>query len=312
MSIACLPYREIDLEKWDRCIRQSYNGLIYSTSAYLNAMAGSWDGLVLNDYEAIMPLPYRKKWSFHYVYPPAFTQQLGITALQKETSNTVDQFINSIPKKFRYFEMNFNTTNTIANPDKAARKNYILALNSNYETLVDNYSRSAKRNIAKAKSSNINVVENVSPEDIIALHRARFKDSVGSNNSDYQNLTQLIKLLAEKNEICCIGAADKNGTLIAGSIYMIFKNRITFIINGNTEESLQNGATHLLMDFTIRKFSNAGFILDFEGSDQPDFARFYEQYGAVPETYFFFRQNNLPFPVNLLKPGRSFNPKLMP
>lgn len=305
MSIACLPYSEIDLEKWDRCIRNSYNGLIYSTSAYLNAMAGSWDGLVLNDYEAVMPLPWRKKWGLHYVYPPAFTQQLGITALQKETSDTVDQFINSIPKKFRYFEMNFNTTNVVAHLDTVARKNYMLPLNSEYEKMAGNYSRSAKRNILKAKSSNSNVVENISPEKIIALHRVRFKDNVGSNNSDYQNLTQLIKLLAEKNETYCIGATDSNGTLIAGSIYTVFKSRLTFIINGNTNESLQNGATHLLMDFTIQKFSNSGFILDFEGSDHPAFARFYEQYGATPETYYFLRQNNLPFPVNLLKPGRA-------
>ncbi len=101
--------------------------------------------------------------------------------------------------------------------------------------------------------------------------------------------------------IFTIGAYNRKEALIGGSIYFIFKKRITFIINGNTPESLKNGATHLLMYETIKKFSDTDFILDFEGSDFPEFARFYQQYGAISEIYKMVKINNLPWPVSLLK-----------
>lgn len=303
MSIAYYKYNEINKDKWDRCVRESYNGLIYSTSLYLDHMAGQWDALVFNNYEAVMPLPWRKKWGIQYVYPPAFTQQLGVSSLVTETTGIIGEFLNAIPAKFRYVEMNFNATNLLDDQNFIGRKNYILSLQGNHDQLTQAFSRSAKRNILKANKCGIHVEENTRAESIIELHRNRFKDNIGVSARDYERFNALVTELLLIKKCYCIGARDNAGNLIAGSIYTIFKNRITFIINGNTPESLENGATHLLMDFTIKKFCNASFILDFEGSDQPSFTRFYEQYGARAETYFFLRQNKLPFPLNLLKPG---------
>ena len=41
---------EIDETKWNHCINQSLNGLIYAYSSYLNYMAGTWDAIILNVY----------------------------------------------------------------------------------------------------------------------------------------------------------------------------------------------------------------------------------------------------------------------
>ncbi|MCY7291664.1 MAG: hypothetical protein LH615_05710, partial [Ferruginibacter sp.] len=84
-------------------------------------------------------------------------------------------------------------------------------------------------------------------------------------------------------------------------VYFVYKNRITFIINGNNSDSLKNGTTHLLMNDTIKKFCNQENILDFEGSDFPEFVRFYKQYGAVQENYTMLKINNLPWPLSLFK-----------
>jgi hypothetical protein len=302
MSITHLQYQDIDKEKWDRCIRESHNGLIYSTSLYLDHVAGQWDALILDDYEAVMPLPWRKKWGINYVYPPAFTQQLGITSRISESVELVNDFIESIPKKFPYLEMNFNVTNPLPTHAFVARKNYILSLSPTYKILGHAYSRSARRNIAKAKSYHLHIVEQQDPGEIISMHRQRFKDAVGNSADDYTRFATLVKKLIANEQCYCIAAKNKKGELVAGSIYTIFKNRITFILNGNTEDSLTNGATHLLMDFTINKFSEKNYLLDFEGSDQPSFARFYEQYGAKAETYALLQINNLPFPLSIFKP----------
>ena len=53
---------EIDTKKWDQCIIESDNGLIYAHAFYLDHMAKQWDALVMGNYDAVMPLPFNQKW----------------------------------------------------------------------------------------------------------------------------------------------------------------------------------------------------------------------------------------------------------
>src|SRR5207249_10207965 len=77
-GIKYLLHNEIDKTKWDKCIDEAGNGLSYGYSFYLDHLAKHWDGLVLNNYEAIMPLTWNKKFGIHYLYQPRFTENLGI------------------------------------------------------------------------------------------------------------------------------------------------------------------------------------------------------------------------------------------
>ena len=73
-----LKRNQLDDNKYNSCIKQSKNSRIYAFSWYLDCVADNWDALVLNDYEAVMPLPWRQKYVIKYIYPPAWTQQLGV------------------------------------------------------------------------------------------------------------------------------------------------------------------------------------------------------------------------------------------
>lgn len=301
MTIKYLRHIDIDKNKWDDCIVKSSNGLIYSNSVYLDCMATYWDGLVMDDYAAVMPLPFRKKYGLHYIYPPAFSQQMGITSIQEITPELIETFLNNIPAKFRYVEINFNVSNQYHFSNEKKRNNYVLPLFSSFEILKKNFSRSALRNINKAIIENITVKENILTTEIINIHRSRFNDSVGANANDYERLGNLFSHLKNLNLLFTLGAYNRIGALIGGSIYFVYKDRITFIINGNSNESLGNGATHLLMHETIKKFSSSDFVLDFEGSDFPDFVKFYKQYDATAEIYKLVRINNLPWPFSMFK-----------
>ncbi len=300
-NITYLKNSEINKNKWDYCIAKSENGLIYSTSVFLDNMASDWDALVLDDYSAVMPLPFRKKYGIYYVYPPPFSQQIGVTSLVKITEELIHHFLNAIPAKFRYVEMNFNAANVFIFKNENQRNNYHLSLSPVFETLQKGFSRSAVRNIKKAIDENITVQENIATAAIIQMHRQRFNDTVGANKEDYTRLQKLFLNLQSSGMLFTLGAFNAGKKLIAGSVYFVYKNRITFIINGNTNESLQNGATHLLMHNTIKKYSGTNCILDFEGSDFEDFVRFYKQYGAMAETYKLIKINRLRWPISLLK-----------
>ena len=76
-DIQYLTQQQINKEKWDRCIRQADNGLIYSFSWYLDHMTANWDGLVLGDYEAVMALTWKEKFGIRYLYQPFLTAMLA-------------------------------------------------------------------------------------------------------------------------------------------------------------------------------------------------------------------------------------------
>lgn len=301
MSVVYVPYKEIDKNKWDACIINSPNGLLYSSSIFLDTMAGQWDALVLEDYIAVMPLPFRNKFGILYIYPPAFTQQLGVSSTQTTDTAMVEAFLAAIPGKFRYIEMNLNAGNNFNYGNFTKRKNYLLDISNCYTELKKNYSRSARRNIVKATKNQVSIIENPPAASIIALHRFRYKDNIGFGKQVYDKLFLLAGHFIKQGQCYTVAAKNHAGQLVAGSIYFIYKNSITFIFNGNSAEGLETGATHLLMDHTIKTFSNQNYKVDFEGSDNPSFARFYEQYGAVEENYIFVRINRLPWPIHLLK-----------
>ncbi|MDP4600608.1 MAG: hypothetical protein NWS84_05650, partial [Polaribacter sp.] len=76
--ILYLKRAALDVEKYDLCIENSIQSRIYAFSWYLDIVADHWDVLVLNDYEAVMPLPWKKKFGLKYITQPYFCQQLGI------------------------------------------------------------------------------------------------------------------------------------------------------------------------------------------------------------------------------------------
>src|ERR1700692_3437990 len=73
-----LKHNAIDKRRWDEAIDRAFNGMIYAKSWYLDIVSPQWDALVSDDYRAVMPLTWRRKFGVYYLYQPFFTQQLGV------------------------------------------------------------------------------------------------------------------------------------------------------------------------------------------------------------------------------------------
>ena len=59
---------DLEVAKYNDCIENSIQSRIYAFSWYLDIVADNWDVLVLNDYEAVMPVPFRRKFGVNYVF----------------------------------------------------------------------------------------------------------------------------------------------------------------------------------------------------------------------------------------------------
>src|SRR5256885_4359876 len=109
-NLQYLDRSQVDTGKWDRCIDNASNGLIYAYSFYLDHMCTQWDALVLNDYEVVMPIPKRKKWGIQYVYQPAFIASLGVFG-KNITREVFNEFIQAIPAKYKLTDIKINYGN---------------------------------------------------------------------------------------------------------------------------------------------------------------------------------------------------------
>jgi hypothetical protein len=301
-KIKYLKSGNIDKAKWDQCVKEASNSRIYALSIYLDCMCSNWDALVAGDYHMVMPLPWRSKFGIHYLYQPAFSQQLGVFSVDEISTDDVEEFLKQIPTGFKYWDIALNAKNSTEKYHSRLGKNYLLPLSLPYDGLLEQYNRNAKRNIKKAVAAGNYVVENSAFTDTISLHRKRFNDSIGANDDDYKRLNQLLENLSAVGAVFSACIKNANGTIIASSTYLLHNNRIIFLLNGNIAESLKSGATHLLKDHVIKKFSATKMVMDFEGSDYPQFANFYEQFGAKEiESYPIIVNNKLPWPVKYLK-----------
>ena len=63
-QIEYLTRDKIDINKWDECVNKASNEVIYARGIYLDKICTNWDALVINNYELVMPLPWRKKMEF--------------------------------------------------------------------------------------------------------------------------------------------------------------------------------------------------------------------------------------------------------
>jgi hypothetical protein len=171
--IKYLQHHEIDKERWDDCIRRSFNGIIYAYSWYLDVVHPGWEALVKADYSTVMPLTGGKKLGVRYLYNPFFIQQLGVFSVARLTPDAVKEYLDAVPAHYRYIEINLNTFN---HPEENGFRfkhnvNHELDMIGAYEMLRKEYSDNTKRNIKKAQLNDLRVITTTSKEEIIALFR---------------------------------------------------------------------------------------------------------------------------------------------
>ena len=294
MKISYLPQANIDKIKWDCCIDNSGNGLIYAYSFYLDAMSENWDGLVLNDYEMVMPLTWKKKYTIYYLYQPFLTASLGIFG-NNISAELVKSFLENIPSKFKYWDFYLNRDNlfSLQGFPMYERHNYVLPLKNPYENLKSNYAKSHERNIKRAAQFGNIVKKNIPIDEVIHLAKNQAKDFSKADEKDYENFAQLFEFLRRKNRAVTYGVYSSQKKLVASCAYFFSHNRAYYILVGNHPDGKTSGASHLMIDEFIKEHASENLILDFEGSNIASLAFFYKSFGAVLEKYPGIKMNRL-------------------
>lgn len=296
-TIQYLTRSQIDTMKWDQCISRASNGRIYAFAVYLDTMSANWDALVLNDYEAVMPLTWNSKYGIRYLYQPFLTAQLGVFG-----SDEVQAFIAAIPAHFRYIDIYLNSRNTKALHTESVllRDNYILDLRKPYEELYNNYRENIRRNIKKAKQAGCILLKAFEVELVISLARTQMQQHDKNVTENIARFRQLYQKLKERGQTATYGI-KLHGEIIASCVFFFSAQRAYYILVGNHPNGKTIGASHALIDAFISDHAGEDLLLDFEGSDIRNLAFFYSSFGAVQEIYPALKINRLPFWLKWLK-----------
>jgi len=290
----------IDLARWNRCIDEAPNGLIYAYSYYLDNMARHWDALILNDYEAVMPLTWNKKWGIKYLYQPPLTPQLGVFSSTHISEELITAFLQEINLHFRFAEIFFNYNNP--HPAFKIHCNYILHLDKSYPELSSHYEKDLQKNLKRSSRFHFIYTHTYDLKQALLLHQNQYKDRTPNmRDKDYVNFQKICLQLFQTNEVLLRAALNEENELLSIALLLQKKNRIYLIESTTTDRGRKMQANHFLLDAIIREFSAKNITLDFVGSDIPGIAHFYRNFGSRDQAYSFYRFNNLHWIARLFK-----------
>lgn len=295
---------DIDDQAWNRCVRKSSISVPYAQTWYLDVVAHEWDGLVLGNYQAVMPIPRKRKFGIDYSYPPFFAQQLGVFAPGHIDEELMEAFFRAIPKNLSLFQQYFNAQNPMAtHPGTLVRKqNLVVPLCGNQEQQRKNYSSQTKRNLKTAKKFGLELMRNQEPKSLIELFKANKGGEIEDlKELDFKILEQLLYVAIYHRQAEIWAVYDERNSHIAGAGFLVFGNRIVLLVSASNEEGREMGAMTLLIDEVMKQSQGYMERFDFEGSSIPGLERFYKGFGAKEEIYHLLEINKLPKLVQWFK-----------
>jgi len=298
MKLKLIPHTNIDLKKWDEAVLSSSTPFVFAQSFYLNATCKNWQALVLNDYEAVMPLTEGKKLNIRYLYQPPFTPALGVFGnLNKEI---VDLFLKYILENYKFIEIELNGSNETELLPLKKKSTFVIDYAKAYS-----FNDNTKRNIAKAKKNDV-VVEEIAELKAItkytdkvllpwlkkeigipAKHAAIFKDLV-HNSFQYSSL-KVFAAYGPAKELLSIAYFISNGK------HAVYLKGMSI----NKKDNL--GSMHALMAHAIEFYKHKSKLFDFGGGNAPGMSSFYKGLGGTESNYHILKVNNLMWPLNKLK-----------
>ncbi|WP_435414713.1 hypothetical protein [Polaribacter aestuariivivens] len=300
--IKYIKRKDLNLNKYDFCIEHSVQSRIYGFSWYLDIVADNWDVLVLDDYKAVMPIPWRKKFGIKYMYPPFWVLELGIFSLDHNLDTNT--FLEHLFKEFKFVDSRLNSDNYITLNQQYLQQKTIQILNfdKDYNTLFDNYRKDRKKDLKKALKLDLTEKWNDNPENLISL----FKENVGTRTpniveSDYTILNKLINVCLQNNVGEILSIYDHKNLLVASGFFLKHNNVVTILISSTDFKNRNNGANTFLIDRAIFKFEKNYKVFNFGGSSMQTIAKYFLSFNAETKKYQHIKYNKLPILLKLFK-----------
>lgn len=288
-----LSRKKIDVNRWNKAVANDPTCLPYGFSWWLDAVCpNGWEGLVFEDYRAVMPLPkepfsFRKplsSWAQPQVQRAFFTQQTGPFG-DVHPGDVTDLFA-ALPAKITSFKLPL-TENTSAAEIPTAfatelRTNYVIDLSPNLEAIQAGYHKDLRRKLRKHGPASLLPAD---PEMVLDNYRKQIAHKAGLKTKHFTCARALIKAALHHDAGFCYQVLSEDQELLATGFFPHHKGRIINLLPVSTPAGYQREGMALLLDEVIKKHRGPGHLFDFEGSDLPGIAKFFGYFGPEKRPY---------------------------
>lgn len=274
-----LKYHEIDFDKYNACIENSLQNSDYAQREFLDIVTGkSWELIIYDDYEAVMPVPLIVKFGFKIVLMPKLCQQLGIFSNQ-DSVYINNLFYNYLTNNYIVLFYAFNGNNEVSNI--GLKKSYIIPKDQ-YSEVKKRYSIHRRRNVRIIGDLENNIIfrNSLKSEDkafFVENMKGIKKKEDASIYFDlmqtlYEQKLMNIEILEYKNQI----------ESIAGLYCGKTNHYLSLFVNKNPLSN--TNIPSIVIDNYLKK-TIADQDFDFMGSDVENVAKFNERFGAIAYKY---------------------------
>ncbi len=305
--IRFVKHQDINPESWNRAVENAENASVFAKFEMLDILTGdaTWHAAIKDDYTAVLPLPYRQKFGFSYLYTPFFLPQMGIYAESPINSSDTLMFFNIIPRKFFQVDLLFQKGDDITKlPDNhLVFTSHELDLKGPFDALWDGFSQNTRRNIKSAEKHFLTFEKNEGlVEEIIQLFKNnRGKDqAVHYKDRDYQTLLRAANFLLKQGNLDVVGVRNTEKKLIAGALMVRDHSKIWFWFSGRDETAAESRAMFFLLHEYLKDLCDTDLVFDFNGSNNENVARFYRGFGGLPYSIPMLQYSRLGI-LNLIK-----------
>lgn len=268
----------LDLDKYTACLQHSINYRVYAEYWYLDTLTNlQWNCLVLNDYEAVMPLPFQKKFGVKLVSQPLHCQQLGVFHSNQFTSEQFKNFLKKFSKNI-VRGYHFNEENRDFFEENIPTKiNQILDLNVDYSAFRSKLRKNRKQELAKGLPPEYKIVTSETDQHFINLLEREYHQI--QNKSFFTQLKLIVNTIQSRKLGITISIFKEN-QVVASSFYIKSGNRLVQLCNSKQNNSIINFNTYIV-DYVIKEYHNKAIILDFEGSSIKGVHEFNTSFRAI-------------------------------
>ncbi|MBQ5452334.1 MAG: hypothetical protein IIT56_05010 [Bacteroidales bacterium] len=296
MEVECIRHKDIDYDGWQDCTDNSVNACLYSRTWFLDSISKDWQGLVLGDYEAVMPLFV----SQGKVYLPEFMDFTGVYCGRLPVKETVPKFLKFISSNFKYADIRLDKFSGFQDKETSGQKMQYLyqfdTVNSLKDRLPDTSER-VKRLMMKLSGDGFcfqKISDSVFLEAFMRVNSKRpFKqiDAVGRIVSG-----------AVKNKSCvAFFLSDKNDNA-AGMVTAFFDSNYIYVQQLDVVSTFEETAGQMIMLYHILTyFEGSPLVLVVDPHKLHVSESLLQGMGAKKFGYVNFRKDRFSFIKKLLK-----------
>ncbi|WP_431609456.1 hypothetical protein [Chryseobacterium sp. 'Rf worker isolate 10'] len=271
-----LKYHEIDFVKYAQCLENSEQRKYSATKTFLDTTSTMpWDILVYKDYEAVMPVPFVRKYGMKIVHNPKLCQQLGVFS-GKDNIDLNEAFLEYLEKNYMIRAYPFNDVNKLRTKIRI-KKNFLL-YPDNYEKIYAGYSPKRKRKLRLGedilKESEIRTISYDKAKAFIEAN------TIGlSKDDDLGEFMRIFESFHKSNYLKFTAFYYQNKIINVIATYTDC-NMIALLGNFNDKDYVKLSGASVLIDHILKENIET-HIFDFEGGELPNIEEFFR--GFRPE-----------------------------